>query len=79
MRVNYVLGVRAGAMKHRPNAASEVKVGRDYADSGPRGAGVAMPRQRCLDGTGTSGAAAALSTHQSRDQHVTLALPGLGQ
>jgi hypothetical protein len=79
MGIDNVLCIRAGTMKDGPNAASEVKVCRNYADRRPRSAGVAMPRQQCLDSTGTSGATTALSTHQSRDQHITLALPGFGQ
>jgi hypothetical protein len=79
MRINDVLRVRVGTMKDGPDAASEVKVRRDHADRRSRSTGLAMPRQRCFDSTGTTGTPAAFSTHQSRDQHVALALPGLGQ
>ncbi len=79
MRINDVLCIRARTVKDGPNTTSEVKICRNDSDRGPRGARLAMPRQRCLDSTGTAGAPAALSTHHSRNQHVTLALPGLGQ
>lgn len=77
VRINDVRRVRPGTMKDGPDAASEIKVGRNHADRGPRGTNLAMPRQRCLDGAGAPGSPAALSTHEGRDQHVTLALPGL--
>jgi hypothetical protein len=79
MGINYVLRIRAGTMKDRPNAASEIEVRWDDADSGPCGTSLAMARQRGFDSAGTPGAPAAFSAHQSRDQHVALTLPSLGQ
>ena len=46
MGINDVLRIRADTMKDRPNAASEIEVRWDYADRGPCGTGLAMPRQR---------------------------------
>jgi len=46
MGINDVLRIRANTMKDRPNAASEIEVRRDYADRGPCGTVLAMPRQR---------------------------------
>jgi hypothetical protein len=44
--IDDVLRIRAGAMKDRPGAASEIEVRRDYAGRGPCGTGLTMPRQR---------------------------------
>src|ERR1700734_1063065 len=49
MGINYVLRIRAGTMKDRPNAASEIEVRWDDADSGPCGTSLAMARQRGFD------------------------------
>ena len=46
MGINDVLRIRPDTMKDRPNAASEIEVRWDYSDRGPRGTGLAMPRQR---------------------------------
>jgi hypothetical protein len=59
MGINDVPGICPGAMKDGPGTASEVKVRRNYAHYGTRGAGLAMPRKGSLDGsprrgTGTS-------------------------
>src|SRR5258708_34039617 len=75
MRINDVLCIRARTVKDGPNTTSEVKICRNDSDRGPRGARLAMPRQRCLDSTGTPGPPAAPSTHHSRTQHVALAPP----
>ena len=42
MGINDVLRIRAGTMKDRPDAASEIEVRWDYANRGPRGTGLAM-------------------------------------
>jgi len=78
MRVNDILRARAHASQDGANAASQVEVGRDYADRRPHGAGITMSRQRCFDRTSPFGTPAALSTHQRGNEHITLALPGLG-
>ena len=68
MGIGNVLCVRACTVKDGPNAAGKVKVCRNHLHRGQRGAGAAMPRQRCLDSTGAFGTTTALGTHQRRDQ-----------
>ena len=78
MRVNDILRARAHSRKDSANTAGEVEVGRDYADRGPHGAGITVPRQRCFDRASPFGTPATLSTHQRGNEHITLTLPGLG-
>lgn len=49
------MGIRPGTMQDGPDAASEIEVCENDPDRRPRGAGIAMPCQRCFDDTGALG------------------------